>query len=316
MNSLTQYDHGIYQLDAEYIQHQIAAIYFIVEGNEVAIIETATSYSVPLIVNALKELGLGTQHVKYIIPTHIHLDHAGGCGALLDQCPEATILIHPRGLRHMIDPTKLIAGATAVYGEEAFNKLYGTIQPIDAKRIQSQDDKSSMLLGTRELYFFHTEGHAKHHFCILDQLSQCLFSGDTFGLSYPTLNALSSINKSHIVIPTTTPIQFDPKALKKSLATIMSFNPNKIFLTHFGPVDDNQSAYCQLLFWVSFYDGLVHNAINDNCCTEQFLFEQLLNTTYDIYAASHQLSKDEIEANLTYDLRLNAQGLYHYSTTL
>lgn len=316
MSTLKAYDDGIYLLDSEYIQDEVAAIYLIVEKDEVAIIETATSKSVPLILDALNELGLEADNVKLIIPTHIHLDHAGGCGALLNVCNNATIHVHPRGLRHLIDPSKLIAGATAVYGEKAFNDLYGTIQPIETNRIKDQDDQTSIFLGDRELHFIHTEGHAKHHFCVLDNQSNSLFTGDTFGLSYPKLNALSLVNTNNIVIPTTTPIQFDPNALKKSLARIMSLNPKALYLTHFGPVDDNQSAYCQLLFWVSFYDGLVHNALKDNCCTEEYLYQELLKTTQNIYSASHELSAENIEHALTYDLRLNAQGLYHYSTTL
>ncbi len=316
MKKLQSFDKGIYCLDAEYIQDEIAAVYIIVEGNEVAIIETATSYSVPIITQALADLNLSLDNVKYIIPTHIHLDHAGGCGALLKQCPQATILVHPRGIRHMIDPSKLILGATAVYGEEKFKQLYGTIEPIDATRIRQQDHESSVTLGTRELIFYHTEGHAKHHFCIYDTASKSIFSGDTFGLSYPSLNSISSINKHFVVIPTTTPIHFDPNALKKSLHLIVSLKPSTVYLTHFGPIDHVQSAYLQLLFWVSFYDGLVHNAIKDNVCSEEYLYQSLLKTTQDILENSHGISADDVKHHLNYDLRLNAQGLYHYSQSL
>jgi len=316
MDNLQAYPNGIYCLDAEYIKDELVAVYFIIESDEIAIIETATSYSVPIILKALDNLGLSSSQVKYIIPTHIHLDHAGGCGALLQQCANATILVHPRGFRHLIDPSKLIAGAKAVYGDDNFKQLYGEISPIDSSRIIAQEDKTRVYLGARELYFFHTEGHAKHHFCILDKGSQSIFSGDTFGLSYPALNALSSINKHFIILPTTTPIHFDPKALKKSLSLIVSLNPKFIYLTHFGPIDDVKSGYCQLLFWVSYYDGLVHNALKDNRCSEDYLYQQLLTCTKAIFAQSHGLSGKNIETHLSYDLRLNAQGLYHYGQTL
>jgi len=313
MDKLQSYPHGIYCLDAEYIQNGLAAVYIMVEGNDIAIIETATSLSVPILLKALDDLKLNVNNVKYIIPTHIHLDHSGGCGLLLSHCPNATVLVHPRGLRHMIDPTKLIAGSIAVYGQQKFDQLYGQIAPIEANRIRSQAHESSVFLGTRELCFYHTEGHAKHHFCILDKKSQALFSGDTFGISYPALNKISTSNKHFVVIPATTPIHFDPAALKKSLHLIVSLNPSTVYLTHFGPIDHIQSAYLQLLFWVSFYDGLVHNALKDNTCTEDYLYQQLLKTAQEIFLNSHHLSAEDIEKHLSYDLRLNAQGLIHYS---
>ncbi len=316
MIKLSAYSNGIYRLDAEYIEDEIAAVYFIVEGHDVAIIEVTSSHCVPLILAALAQLQFKPEHVKYIIPTHIHLDHTSGCGSLLQHCPNATVLVDPRGLKHLIDPSKLIAGASAVYGEQKLKDLYGDIIPIDKNRIRAQNHQTSVFLGQRELYFIHTEGHAKHHFCILDKVSQSIFAGDTFGLSYPALNALSSTNKNFIVIPTTTPIHFDPKALKQSIAIILALKPNSIYLTHFGPVDHIESAYCQLLFWISYYGGLAHNAVKDKNASEDYFYQSILKTTQDIYAASHALSSNDIEAYLAYDLHLNAQGLYHYSQTL
>ncbi len=316
MGILHAYPNGIYCLDSNYIKDELAAVYFIVEGDAVAIIETATSYSVPIIIKALNDLGLSPKQVHYLIPTHIHLDHAGGCGALLQHCPNAHVLVHPRGLRHLIDPSRLIAGAKAVYGEKTFKRLYQTILPIPSNRISVQQDGSSISLNQRKLDFYHTEGHAKHHFCIHDKSSNSIFTGDTFGLSYPALNNLSNINTQHIVIPTTTPVHFDPVALKKSLHRIVSVHADTLYLTHYGPVDYIKSAYCQLLFWVSYYDGLVHHQIRKNTCSEEHLYQSLLQTTQAIYAQSHALKAADINKHLAYDLRLNAQGLYYYSQNL
>lgn len=313
MKTLKSYDNGIYCLDAEYISNDIAAVYIIVEGNEVAIIETASSHSVPVIIQALNHLKLGLDQVKYIIPTHIHLDHSGGCGALLKQCPNADILVHPRGLRHMIDPSKLVAGAKAVYGEQKFNDLYGEISGIDENRIFAQEDETSVFLGERELFFIHTEGHAKHHFCIIDKGSQGVFTGDTFGLSYPALNSLSNNANPCVIIPTTTPIHFDPNAMRASIKRILSYKPSALYLTHFGAVKMIDFAGEQLNNWIDLYEQLLKNDPN---CSEETLLQQLMDLTKKELKQQHGITDKHVDQFLTYDLTLNAQGLYHYRQSL
>ena len=316
MNKLQSLNNGIYCLDAEYIKNEIAAVYFIVEGDSVAIVETATSRSVPIIMQALADLDLSAEQVKFIIPTHIHLDHAGGCGALLNHCPNATILIHPRGLRHMIDPSKLVAGAQAVYGEEKFHALYGEIEPIDSNRIIAQEDNTSVFLNNRELLFIHTEGHAKHHFCIVDKNSEGIFTGDTFGLSYPAINALSTHETPCVIIPTTTPIHFDPAALRESLKRFLTFHPKHMYLTHFGDVTDVAFAEQQLQNWVDQYENIALQAIKEPNYSEETIYQQLLDLTQHELATHHGLSAQQVTDYLTYDLKLNAQGIYHYCQSL
>jgi len=105
----------IYTIDSLYMRPQLDAIYLIKQGDRLALVDTGTQHSVPQIENALETLELTWQHVDYIILTHVHLDHAGGASALMKKCPNAQLVVHAKGARHMIDPTKLVAGATAVY---------------------------------------------------------------------------------------------------------------------------------------------------------------------------------------------------------
>ncbi|MDH3858024.1 MAG: MBL fold metallo-hydrolase, partial [Gammaproteobacteria bacterium] len=163
--------HGICCIDALYVQPRVASIYLLREGDEVAIIETGTYHSVSNVLATLAELGIAKSQVKYVIPTHVHLDHAGGAGEMMRQFDAARLIIHPRGAFHMIDPQKLISGTIAVYGEERFRQLYGTIEPIAENRIIVAEDQARYKLGERELVFFDTPGHARHHFCIYDQVS-------------------------------------------------------------------------------------------------------------------------------------------------
>ena len=191
MAVFTPLAHGIYCVDALYVKPDVASIYLLREGDEVAIIETGTSHSLDNLLAVMAELGIDDNQVRYVIPTHVHLDHAGGASAMMSRFSQANLIIHPRGARHMIDPQVLIAGTVAVYGQEKFDRLYGNIEPISEDRIIVADDLQRHLLGSRELLFIDTPGHAYHHFCIYDEASRGIFTGDTFGISYAPMKNLA-----------------------------------------------------------------------------------------------------------------------------
>lgn len=146
----------------------------------------------------------------------------------------ARLVVHPRGARHMADPSKLVAGATAVYGPVNMRRLYGDVLPVDAARIVEATDGLEIDLAGRKLLCRDTPGHARHHICIRDSKSGHFFAGDTFGLSYRELDT----DGRQFIFPTTTPVQFDPEALHASLDLLMSYQPEAIYLTHFSQVRD------------------------------------------------------------------------------
>jgi glyoxylase-like metal-dependent hydrolase (beta-lactamase superfamily II) len=170
--------------------------------------------------------------VDWVIATHVHLDHAGGAGLLMQSLPNARLVVHPRGERHMVDPAALYAGATAVYGEAEMARNYGRPLGVDASRVTVTADASTLLLGTRTLEFVHTPGHARHHHCIWDARSRTWFTGDTFGLSYPQL-----VNHNgRWITPTCAPVQFEPEPLKASVARLLERDPAALCVTHYGRV--------------------------------------------------------------------------------
>jgi glyoxylase-like metal-dependent hydrolase (beta-lactamase superfamily II) len=296
--------HGIHCIDALYVKPGVASIYLLQDADEVAIIETGTYYSVPNVLATLAELGIAKSQVKYVIPTHVHLDHAGGAGEMMQQFDQASLIIHPRGARHMIDPQKLIAGTIGVYGEEAFNRLYGSIEPIPEARVEIAQDLTRFDVGSRELVFFDTPGHARHHFCIYDEVSNGVFSGDTFGISYAPMKQLV-----RGLIPTTPPVQFDPPALQQSISRIMSFNPARLYLTHYGEFVNPAAQLSSFNQWIDEYVDLCRQLDSTAADYETSLEEALQTLILEELAGADNAMLSRI---LQTDIRLNAQGLAHW----
>ena len=234
MPRLTQFADGVTAVDTEYVRPQMDAAHVIVADGQAAIVDTGPNTAVPLILAALTQLQVAPEAVRYLFLTHVHLDHAGGAGALMRALPNATCVVHPRGAPHMIDPGKLIAGTRAVYGEELYSRLYGEILPIDAARIRIAQDGHRFELPGRDFECVHTPGHALHHQAIVDHGTDCIFTGDTFGISYREFDTA----RGPWIMPTTTPTQFDPGQLKASIIRLMQFRPRRLYLTHYSEVSD------------------------------------------------------------------------------
>lgn len=225
---------GVFAVDTGYVRPGLAASHLIVDAGRAAFVDTGTATAVPRLLAALKHLGRGPQHVDYVFLTHIHLDHAGGAGQLMRSLPAATLFVHPRGARHMIDPAKLIEGSRAVYGATEFRRLYGTILPIPVGRVHEVADGERARVGRRTLELIHTRGHADHHYCIVDQEARAIFSGDSFGVSYRELDTQNGV----FILPTTTPVHFDPQAAHATIDRLLSYAPESVFLTHYSKVTD------------------------------------------------------------------------------
>ena len=295
---------GITCVDTGYYRPALAACYLIEHNGQAAFVDTGISRTVPQLLQLLETKQIAREDVAYVMPTHVHLDHAGGAGALMAQLPSAKLVIHPRGARHMIDPTKLAAGATAVYGEAAFLENFGELIPVAEERIIVADDGYSLDLNGRLLLFLDTPGHARHHYSIYDQTSNGFFTGDIFGLSYRELDTAAS----QFVFPTTTPVQFDPEAWHHSLDRLLSYNPERMFLAHYGMVTRIEKLAGDLHRRI---DKLTEIAKAAHGKDQQ---EQIMQGMIDLLAdelrrTGHSLSTDEVVELFRLDLELNAQGL-------
>ncbi len=288
-----------------YVQAGYAACYLMIHNDRAAFIDTGTGNTVPYLLEILKLKDIPVDAVEYVIPTHVHLDHAGGAGLLMSKLPNANLVIHPRGARHMIDPEKLIAGATAVYGAEKFKQSFGEVKPIDEKRVIIAEDNAALELTGRTLKFIDTPGHARHHFCVLDEMSESFFTGDTFGLSYRELDD----EDGAFILPTTTPVQFDPDAWQDSLTRLLSYHPKNMYVTHFGRVTEINRLAQDLRNDINRYAEIARGYMHAENRKEKIITAL---TEYLQQRLNERSSATDVEKQTRFlqsDLELNAAGL-------
>ena len=296
---------GVTTIDAEYVRPGLASVHVLERGGRAAVIDTGTNTSVPLVMRALAELGLAPDAVDWLVLTHVHLDHAGGAEALLARLPRARVLVHPRGAPHLVDPARLERATIAVYGEPAFRRLYGSLVPIPAERLQQTRDGERVRLGPSELVILHTPGHALHHQVLFEPEARAVFTGDTFGLSYRELDTAAGA----FILPTTTPTQFDPQQLLDSVRRIVELRPASLYLTHFGRVTGAEHLGAALREQIErFVEVADTHAIAEN---RQERIRAGLRDDLVARAAAHGVANAEttVDAVLGPDLDLNTQGL-------
>jgi len=211
--------------------HQVTAGY-LVTGDAPVLVETGSQTSVPHLLAALDELGVTPGELAGVAVTHIHLDHAGGVGDVAAAFPEATVYVHGRGARHLVDPAKLVNSAAMVYGD-LLDSLYGRLTPTPAERVTVLEDGDELVVSpNRTLTVVDSPGHAKHHLALHDSSSGLLFAGDAVGVRLPDVGVLR---------PATPPPDFDLDQAITSLRRFAERRPAGIALAHYGLVPDPQA---------------------------------------------------------------------------
>jgi glyoxylase-like metal-dependent hydrolase (beta-lactamase superfamily II) len=246
---------GIRQLDTLLGGMEQLTAGFLIDGPMPALVETGSQSSVPAVHAALDALGLGPLDLRWIIVTHIHLDHAGGVGELARDFPNATVVVHERGARHLVDPSRLVDSASRVYGP-LLDSLYGRMTAVPEDRLIAAGDGYQVDVGNgRSLILVDSPGHAKHHHAVLDDQTGTLLVGDAVGVLLPDLGVLR---------PATPPPDFDLDLALQSLQRFAELRPERMVLTHYGPVADAQDTLAaaeeMLHGWVDVAERVIEAA--------------------------------------------------------
>ena len=301
------YGAGISAVDAFYDgRPDQTAAHILIERGRGAVIDTATAHAAPRILAALAERGVPPAQVDYVVLTHVHLDHAGGAGTLMAQCPNARLTVHPRGARHMIDPSRLMAATVGIYGAEATARVYGQVVPVAAERVIETGEGARVALAGRVLEFIDAPGHARHHVVVRDTRTGHLFAGDSFGLSYRALDR----DGRAFAFPTTSPSQFDPGALHATLERMLALSPEAVYVAHFGQVRDAPRLGADLHRLIDAHAALAERWRDAGAARHERLkagIAALLRA--EATRQGWTLDADALMALFAVDIELNAQGL-------
>jgi glyoxylase-like metal-dependent hydrolase (beta-lactamase superfamily II) len=301
----TDIGNGITAIDTEYVRPLQDASHLIVHDGRGAFVDTGTNDSVPLLLDALRQQDLDVGDVEFVFLTHIHLDHAGGAGSLMQELPNARCVVHPRGAPHMINPEKLIKGTEGVYGVERTREMYGDIVPIAADRVVVPDDEQWLDFNGRYMQALFTEGHARHHYCLNDPASQGVFTGDSFGISYRELDTAAG----EFIFPTSTPASFDPVEAHRAIDRIMSCEPLQLYLTHYSRVRNLPRLANAMHAGIDAYEKMALDCsdADDRLVALEAAMYDYLST--GLIAHGYKGGDDAKRAILEVDVALNAAGL-------
>jgi glyoxylase-like metal-dependent hydrolase (beta-lactamase superfamily II) len=226
---ITDLGDDIFQIDTKMAGYQGITAGYLIRSSRPCLVETGTATSAPVVRDALAALGIGAEDLATVVVTHIHLDHAGGAGDIAAMYPNASIVVHEKGARHLADPSRLMASARMVYGD-ALDVLFGTLNPVPAARLVTLDDVGRVDLGDgRSLDSYYSPGHARHHVGLLDSLTGDLYVGDAAGVYIPETGDLR---------PATPPPDFDLDVALASLRRFADLRPSRLLFSHYGPVSD------------------------------------------------------------------------------
>ena len=241
----------------------VIAAYLITDRHGHTLVETGPGSTLPALERAVHAAGAELYEITQLLVTHIHLDHAGAAGALMRRIPHARLYVHPVGAPHMVDPTKLVASATRIYGER-MDRLWGAFEACPAERVVQLADGAEVRCGRRTLHALHTPGHASHHIAFLDAEHGTVFTGDVAGVR---------LNGATYVRPPTPPPDIDIGAWHASVDRLRAAHPRALDLTHFGRFADPMRHLDELMRRLDQWTAWVAKRLAEGALPEQLVHE-------------------------------------------
>ncbi|MGE5225409.1 MAG: MBL fold metallo-hydrolase [Planctomycetaceae bacterium] len=303
--SITEVAPGITAIDTGLAgQRELNAVYLLA-GPEPCLVETGPGADGPAVVHALDELGVGPGDLAHVVVTHIHMDHAGGAGALLRRYPHAVVWVHERGAAHLVDPKRLVASTARTYGEERMRALYGAMVPSPPERVRVLADGDTIDLGGRALEVLHTPGHASHHVALLDTATGAMCTGEAIGSYLPWAEAYR---------PALPPPEVDVEAALATVERIRARGPSCLLTSHFGPTPDAELACARAASRIVAWSDEVARALRADADVSEDDLTAILR-----HRAEREFAEDSGHAPFDLDrydalgsIRMNAQGLARY----
>jgi glyoxylase-like metal-dependent hydrolase (beta-lactamase superfamily II) len=256
---LRRFDDRISILDTLALGRPGVVAAYLVRGKENALVDMGYASSAGTVLTDIRDSEIGVEGIDYLLPTHVHLDHSGACGALAENFVGASIRVHPKGERHLVDPSKVWEAAGELFGGELI-KLYGRPEPINGSRVRAIGDGEEISLGSGlTLRSIWTPGHASHHLSYELEGTGTVFTGDAVGITYPAFPVL---------IPTTPPTSFNLDAAITSLQRIKKVSPKRLLTPHYGVIHDavgSIDANIRILQdWTTKINKMLRSALSTN----------------------------------------------------
>ena len=291
----TRVSDKVYLLDTYALGQPKTVGAYLIKGEKPTLVDCGYATSYESVLAGLAEVGVMPSDVRYVIPTHVHLDHAGAAGRLLREMPNAQVVAHELSVPHLVDPSRLIASATKVFGEEIM-EMYGNPEPIPAERVTAVGEETALDLGGITATLIHSPGHAPHQIAVKLDDSKALLTADAVGIVYPGLNTL---------IPTTPPPSFQPGELVATVRSLKQTTPRELLAPHFGTRADVDNVFDQtaekVLAWVEKVKDLLKKGMNADGVSE------LMEAEVKVEAGV-----DELPVYAKVSVRTSVKGIVHY----
>lgn len=297
---------GITAIDTGMVGERAFNAIYLIGGSEPTLVEAGPGADLPVVLAALEALGVDAEGLAHIVVTHVHVDHAGGAGALIRHFPHATLWVHERGARHMVDPSRLLASTARTYGPERMEAFFGRTEPVPGDRLRSMVDGSRIDLGDRALRVIHTPGHASHHVALHDTESGAVFTGEAIGSYLPWGPAFR---------PALPPPEVDVEQALASIDRIAALAPTQLLTSHFGPVPDGVDGCGMARDAIRSWSTLIRRQLEiDPDAPQQRLTDALAALAEDTFAeqAGRPLGDERSRYDVIGSIEMNAIGLARY----